>query len=139
MIEPQYFVPALNYGQIAAGKVVPFTLNPRRKFIPLPKTARPNDRFCEFEVLGSSLIDLGISDGDLLTCKVTFNITEIKPKTICIVRILPTDEETAKMLEIDVANETITLIGANKTFKPRTFFIDEVEILAIAVELRKKL
>lgn len=138
-METQFFVPVMSYGQIAAGNVVPFTSNPRKKYIPLPQNAKPNDRFCEFEVSGDSLQSLGILDGDLLTCKINFTIAEIKPSTVCIVRIIPTAEETAKMVEIDVATETITLIGANPKYKPRTFFFDEIEILAIAVELRKKL
>lgn len=135
-LKPLFAVQGYRVGQIGAGTVVPFKTPSTKRWIPLPKNARAFDHFDEYEVSGDSLEGRRIFDGDILTCRRNFDISEITPNKICIVRILPTGEETAKMVEIDIDTETVTLRGANKSYIPRTFFIDEIEILAVAVEGR---
>lgn len=128
-------VEAQNLGQIGAGTVVEFTPREARKWIPLPKTARPFDQFAEYEVCGDSLEDLGIKDGFLLTCRKNFELSEIRPNKVCIVHVIPTDEQTAKLVSIN-NDGTITLNGANSEYKAKTYFADEIQILALVVEFR---
>ena len=122
--------------QIGAGKVVDFIPRSEKAWIPLPPNARPFDQFCEFTVSGDSLAGHGISDGDLLTCRKNFELSEIKPSKVCIIYIHPTGELTAKFLRIN-NDGTITVIAANPKYKPKTYFADEVQILALADEHRR--
>lgn len=138
MIKPFYVTEAINAGQIACGKVIPFDTYLHRTMIPLPPNARPFDKFLEYEVFGNSLENLGIKDGDLLTCRRNFEQWEIKPQTVCIVRIIPTNDTTAKMVKNN-DDGTILIYGASDSYKPQIYFENEIEILAIAIEYRRKL
>lgn len=135
-LKPLIVVPARPQGQIGAGKVVPFTPRDEQEWIPLPKNARPSDRFDKYEISGDSLEGIGILDGFILTCRTNFNISEIKADTVCIVLILPANEQTAKMVRVDPARARITLIGASRHYKPQSYHIDDIEILAICDEIR---
>lgn len=138
-LKPLIVIPARAQGQIAAGKIVPFTPQQQRHWIPLPKNARAFDTYDEYEVCGDSLEGIGIFDGHYLTCRTKFDISDIKPGKVCIVQILVTNEQTAKMIELNAGDGTVTLIGANPNYKPQTFFTDEIEILAIVEEVRWKI
>lgn len=133
-----YFIESKSLGQIGCGKVVPFTPRDKRKWIPLPKDAKAFHQFTEYEVCGDSLSGERIFDGDLLTCRINFELSEIKPHKICIVRVLSTNEELAK--KVSISNDgTVTLSSANPNYPPLIFFADEIEILAIVVEARFQL
>ncbi len=132
-----YFIEAANLGQVAAGKVVEFLPRECRKWIPLPKGARAFHQYAEYEICGDSLEGLNIFDGDLLTCRKNFELSEVKPKKICIVRLLHTNEQIAKMVRLN-DDGTVTLSGANPRFVAQTYFADEVEIMALVVEVRRQ-
>lgn len=138
-LQPLIVTSARSQGQIAAGKVIPLTPRDKHKWIPLPKNARVSDKYDEYEVCGDSLEGLHIYDGMILTCRITFDITDVKPHKICIVQILPSNEQTAKMVHLNACDGTVTLIGANPSYRPQTFFTDEIEILAIVEEVRWKI
>jgi len=131
-------VEVLDLGQIGAGKVVDFVPRSKKRWIPLPHDARAFDVFCDFEVSGSSLLGTGIDSGDYLTCRRNFELWEIKPEKICILLIHPLAELTAKKIRLN-NDGTVTISGANPNFEPRTFFADEIEIVALAVEHRRKI
>ena len=133
---PPLFIEAASLGQIGAGKIVPFTPRDQRKWIPVPKGARAFDQFSEYEVCGDSLTGLNIHDGDLLTCRKNFELSEVRPNKICIVRLLTTGEQIAKLVRLN-CDGTVTLSGANPRFEPQTYFADEIEILAMVVEVRR--
>lgn len=139
MLEPLIVIPARAQGQIGAGKVVDFLPLNKHKWIPLPKNAKTSDRFDDYEICGESLEGIGIFDGMSLTCRTTFEISDIKPHKVCIVLLLHTNEQTAKMVQINHQEETVTLIGANPNYKSTTYFYDEIQILAIADEVRRKI
>lgn len=133
-----YFLEVQELGQIGAGRIVPFPfVKPKKKWIPLPKGARSFDQFREYEVCGDSLEELRIYDGDLLTCRTNFEISEVKPNKICIVYIVPKNEQTAKMVQIN-GDGTVTLLGANPKYKPQIYFVNEIQILALVDEVRFK-
>ncbi len=132
-----YYVEAVNFGQIGAGRVVPFVPRSERKWIPLPKNARAFDKFAEYEVSGDSLEGIGIYDGNLLTCRTNFELSEVKPNKVCVIYLRVTGEQIAKMIKLN-HDGTLTLFGANPRFEPRTYFIDEIEILALVEEVRRK-
>lgn len=136
-LHPQFIVPARAQGQVGAGKIVEFTPRNQRRWIPLPPNARPNDKYDDYEVCGDSLEGIGIYDGFLLSCRTTFNISDVKPKkTVCIILLHATNEQTAKMVDINAEEGLITLIGANPNYKPTPYFFDEVEIIAVVEEVR---
>lgn len=135
-LQPLIVVPARAQGQIGAGKVVEFRPRNKRNWIPLPRNARTFDLFDEYEVNGDSLEGIGIFDGNLLTCRTNFDISEVKPNRVCIVYIRHLNEQTAKMVVVN-NDQTVTLFGANPHYKPETFFADEIQILAIVEEVRQ--
>lgn len=138
-LSPLYEVSARAQGQIGCGKVVEFLPKNKWQWIPLPSNARTSDRYDEYIVSGDSLEGIGIHDDYKLTCRTTFEIWEVKPNRVCIVLLLDTNEQTAKMVQINHEEETVTLIGANPNYKPKTYFYDEVQILAIVEEVRRKI
>lgn len=136
------YIEAARLGQIGAGKVVPFPQqiedesdDDNKIWIPLPKGARTFDKFAEYEVCGDSLQEIGIKHGYKLTCRTNFELWEVKPDKVCIVYINSTNEKTAKMVRLN-NDGTVTLCGANAKYKPKTYFADEIEILALVIEAR---
>ena len=106
--------------------------NPKKKTIPMPKRAKPADRFCEFEI-ENNRPKIGFSKGDLLTCRINFDLSEITPNTVCVVRIESENRETVGKADFNSKGEIVSFTASRK-YPP-----EDVEILAIAVELRKSL
>lgn len=122
----------------SASNIIQFPVkNSKSTWIPLPSNARFSDCFDEYICFNDCLEDLGIYDGYKLTCRTSFELSEIKSKTLCIVLFLETNEQTAKLVTIDRKNQTVTLYGASKHFQPITLFDNEIQILAIVEEVRR--
>jgi SOS-response transcriptional repressor LexA len=136
-LESPFFVEVANLGQIGAGKVVPFTPRDKKRWASLPKNARSFDQFTEFEVCGDSLEGRRILNGDILLCRTNFEPSEISPTDICIIRVLPTGDEFAKMIRQN-GDGTITILAANPKYDPIVVFEDQVQILALVVEAKFK-
>lgn len=129
------FIEVYSLGQIGAGKVVEFVPKEKKHWMPLPKHARYFDQFVEFDVSGNSLSGIGITDGMILTCRRNFELSEIKNR-VCIVYFHVTGEMSAKMVRPN-DDGTVSIISADPDLSENTYFADEVEILALAIEKRE--
>ena len=118
--ESSYEIPLL--GAIAAGNPIEAIENPD-EYISVPSNfMSPNNQYFGLKVKGLSMIDKGIFDGDVAVIKKTSSILNGK-----IAAVLTNDNEiTLKTINID--NNKIYLIPANKNFEEKMFNIDEVQI-----------
>ncbi len=118
--ETSYEIPLL--GAIAAGNPIEAIENPD-EYISVPSNfMSPNNQYFGLKVKGLSMIDKGIFDGDVAVIKKTSSVLNGK-----IAAVLTNDNEiTLKTINID--NNKIYLIPANKNFEEKIFNIDEVQI-----------
>lgn len=122
------------YGEIGAGRVVPFI--PQSELIPIvvPEYMADLDIFT-LQVRGISLQNVGIDDGDILICSRRFGWRQITPKTICAVMITATQELVAKKI-IREAN-LLTLRASGGNIKDLKFTPDDIEIKGIAIGFQR--
>ena len=115
-----YEIPLL--GSIAAGNPIEAIENPD-EYISVPSNfMSPNNQYFGLKVKGLSMIDKGIFDGDVAVIKKTSSVLNGK-----IAAVLTNDNEiTLKTINID--NNKIYLIPANKNFEEKIFNINEVQI-----------
>ncbi len=118
--ETSYEIPLL--GAIAAGNPIEAIENPD-EYISVPSNfMSPNNQYFGLKVKGLSMIDKGIFDGDVAVIKKTTSVLNGK-----IAAVLTNDNEiTLKTINID--NNKIYLIPANKNFEEKIFNINEVQI-----------
>ncbi len=118
--ESSYEIPLL--GSIAAGNPIEAIENPD-EYISVPSDfMSPNNQYFGLKVKGLSMIDKGIFDGDVAVIKKTASVLNGK-----IAAVLTNDNEiTLKTINID--NNKIYLIPANKNFEEKIFNINEVQI-----------
>ena len=118
--ESSYEIPLL--GAIAAGNPIEAIENPD-EYISVPSNfMSPNNQYFGLKVKGLSMIDKGIFDGDVAVIKQTSSVLNGK-----IAAVLTNDNEiTLKTINID--NNKIYLIPANKNFEEKIFNIHEVQI-----------
>ena len=118
--ESSYEIPLL--GAIAAGNPIEAIENPD-EYISVPSNfMSPNNQYFGLKVKGLSMIDKGIFDGDVAVIKKTSSVLNGK-----IAAVLTNDNEiTLKTINID--NNKIYLIPANKNFEKKIFNINEVQI-----------
>ena len=118
--ESSYEIPLL--GAIAAGNPIEAIENPD-EYISVPSNfMSPNNQYFGLKVKGLSMIDKGIFDGDVAVIKKTSSVLNGK-----IAAVLTNDNEiTLKTINID--NNKIYLIPANKNFEEKIFNITEVQI-----------
>ena len=118
--ESSYEIPLL--GAIAAGNPIEAIENPD-EYISVPSNfMSPNNQYFGLKVKGLSMIDKGIFDGDVAVIKKTSSVLNGK-----IAAVLTNDNEiTLKTINID--NNKIYLIPANKNFEEKIFNINEVQI-----------
>ena len=118
--ESSYEIPLL--GTIAAGNPIEAIDNPD-EYISVPSNfMSPNNQYFGLKVKGLSMIDKGIFDGDVAVIKKTSSVLNGK-----IAAVLTNDNEiTLKTINID--NNKIYLIPANKNFEEKIFNINEVQI-----------
>ena len=118
--ESSYEIPLL--GAIAAGNPIEAIENPD-EYISVPSNfMSPNNQYFGLKVKGLSMIDKGIFDGDVAVIKKTSSVLNGK-----IAAVLTNDNEiTLKTINID--NNRIYLIPANKNFEEKIFNINDVQI-----------
>ena len=118
--ESSYEIPLL--GAIAAGNPIEAIENPD-EYISVPSNfMSPNNQYFGLKVKGLSMIDKGIFDGDVAVIKKTSSVLNGK-----IAAVLTNDNEiTLKTINID--NNKIYLIPANKNFEEKIFNINDVQI-----------
>ena len=118
--ESSYEIPLL--GAIAAGNPIEAIENPD-EYISVPSNfMSPNNQYFGLKVKGLSMIDKGIFDGVVAVIKKTSSVLNGK-----IAAVLTNDNEiTLKTINID--NNKIYLIPANKNFEEKIFNINDVQI-----------
>jgi len=118
--ESSYEIPLL--GAIAAGNPIEAIENPD-EYISIPSNfMSPNNQYFGLKVKGLSMIDKGIFDGDVAVIKKTSSVLNGK-----IAAVLTNDNEIT-LKTININNNKICLIPANKNFEEKIFNIDEVQI-----------
>ena len=118
--ESSYEIPLL--GAIAAGNPIEAIENPD-EYISVPSNfMSPNNQYFGLKVKGLSMIDKGIFDGDVAVIKKTSSVLNGK-----IAAVLTNDNEIT-LKTININNNKIYLIPANKNFEEKIFNIEEVQI-----------
>ena len=109
-------------GSIAAGDPIEAIEN-TNEFVNIPSDfIRPNNQYFGLKVNGLSMIEKGIFEGDIAIIKKTNSALNGK-----IAAVLTTNNEiTLKIINIE--NNKIHLIPANKNYKEKVFNINEVQI-----------
>ena len=118
--ESSYEIPLL--GAIAAGNPIEAIENPD-EYISIPSNfMSPNNQYFGLKVKGLSMIDKGIFDGDVAVIKKTSSVLNGK-----IAAVLTNDNEIT-LKTININNNKIYLIPANKNFEEKIFNVDEVQV-----------
>ncbi len=118
--ESSHEIPLL--GAIAAGNPIEAIDNPD-EYISVPSNfMSPNNQYFGLKVKGLSMIDKGIFDGDVAVIKKTSSVLNGK-----IAAVLTNDNEIT-LKTININNNKIYLIPANKNFEEKIFNINDVQI-----------
>jgi SOS-response transcriptional repressor LexA len=124
-----------DYGQIGAGQTVEFLPSVRRRKIVRPATARPYDDLISIRVAGDSLRDDGIFDGDRVTCRRNFEMSEVKNGRLVVARIPEGGLVIKHFYLFDSGCEPRVLLrSANSNYEDLDYELGEVEIKAIVIE-----
>jgi SOS-response transcriptional repressor LexA len=120
-----------NYGEIGAGRVVPFV--PREDYVPVvvPEGVPADDSVGTLTVRGVSLEEEGIFDGDQLVLKRNFTKRDIKPDTICAVYIQSTGELVAKKVFASPFKGHVILRASGGGLKDIHVPEDDIEIRGV--------
>lgn len=114
-------------GRISAG--TPIEAIPENQFIDLSNLFQGSDRFA-LQVKGTSMIDEGILDGDVIICKKT----NVANEGDIVVALVDHHHVTLKRLSYKVSG-MITLIPANPILKPRAYAPERIYIQGIYIGL----
>ena len=109
-------------GSISAGDPIEAIQNPE-EFISVPSNfISPNNQYFGLKVNGLSMIEKGIFDGDSAIIKKTSSVLNGKIAAIL------TDQNEITLKIIEIKENQIHLIPANKSFSKKIFNINEVQI-----------
>ena len=109
-------------GSISAGNPIEAIENPD-EFISIPTNLiTPNNQYFGLKVNGFSMIEKGIFDGDIAIIKKTNSSLNGK-----VAAVLTSDNEITLKI-INIKNDKIHLIPANKNYKEKIMNINEVQI-----------
>ncbi len=109
-------------GSIAAGNPIEAIENPE-EFINVPANfISPNNQYFGLKVNGLSMIEKGIFDGDIAIIKKTNTVLNGK-----IAAVLTVDNEIT-LKTVNIKNNKIHLIPANKSYSEKIFDVNEVQI-----------
>ena len=115
-----YEIPLL--GSIAAGDPIQALDNPD-EYINVPASfISPNNQYFGLKVIGLSMIDKGIFDGDIAVIKKTNSVLNGKIAAIL------TSENEITLKTIKIVDNKIHLIPANKSYTEKILDIREVQI-----------
>ena len=119
-------------GSIAAGNPIEAIENPD-EFISVPSNfITPNNQYFGLKVSGLSMIEKGIFDGDIAVIKKTNSSLNGK-----IAAVLTNNNEIT-LKTINIKNDKIHLIPANKNYKEKIMNINEVQIQGILSGIIRK-
>ena len=109
-------------GSISAGDPIEAIENPE-EFVNVPSNfISPNNQYFGLKVNGLSMIEKGIFDGDIAIIKKTNKVLNGK-----IAAVLTVDNEIT-LKTVNIQNNKIHLIPANKSYSEKIFDISEVQI-----------
>ena len=118
--QDSYEIPLLGY--ISAGDPIEAIENPD-EYINVPSSfISPNNQYFGLKVNGLSMIEKGIFDGDIAIIKKTNSVNNGK-----IAAVLTIDNEIT-LKTINIKQNKIHLIPANKSYSEKIFNLDEVQI-----------
>lgn len=119
------------YGEIGAGRVVPFT--PRNMTTPIvvPANTPADDKIGTMIVRGVSLEDEEIYDGDILLLRRDITRKDITANTICAVYIRSTGELVAKKLVYGNRGDYVTLRSSGGGLADVYYHADDIEVRGI--------
>ena len=115
-------------GKIAAGSPVEAIQNEISR-IPLPVSLNKNDNFFGLKILGDSMIEAGINDGDTVIIK---KADKADNGQIVVALI---DDYEAMLKRIRVKGKTVALESANKNYETKIFGPDRVKVQGVLVSL----
>jgi SOS-response transcriptional repressor LexA len=122
------------YGEIGAGRVVPFI--PQSELVPVLVPEYLKDcGICTLKVCGVSLENEGVYSGDLLICRERFTWRHITPDTVCAVLITATGELVAK--KVIRGSNMLILRASGGGIRDRQCSPDDIEIKAIAIGFQR--
>ncbi len=110
-------------GSISAG--CPIEAIPDQNYFEIGQVFQANDQFA-LRVKGISMIDEGIVDGDIILC----SQTTVAKEGDVVVALIDQDNVTLKRISYKVSG-LITLVPANKEFKPRAYLPERIRIQGI--------
>ena len=109
-------------GSISAGDPIEAIENPE-EFVNVPSNfISPNNQYFGLKVNGLSMIEKGIFDGDIAIIKKTNTVLNGK-----IAAVLTVDNEIT-LKTVNIKNNKIHLIPANKSYSEKIFDVNEVQI-----------
>jgi len=118
--QDSYDIPLLGY--ISAGDPIEAIENPN-EYINVPSSfISPNNQYFGLKINGLSMIEKGIFDGDIAIIKKTNSVNNGK-----IAAVLTIDNEIT-LKTINIKQNKIHLIPANKSYSEKIFNLDEVQI-----------
>ena len=115
-------------GNIAAGTPIEAIQNEVSR-IPLPNNIEKNGEFFGLKVVGDSMIDAGINDGDTVIVKKT----ETADNGKIVVALI--DDNEAMLKRIRRKGKTVALESANRNYETKIFGPDRVKVQGILVSL----
>jgi SOS-response transcriptional repressor LexA len=126
------------YGEVGAGRVVPFVPREETVTVIVPRGVADRDHIGTLVVRGPSLSNEGIFDGDILVFRTNIQSSEITHQTICIVRF-DTGELQAKKVVYDGRGHTICLRSSGGGIEDVFYPVDQIEILGIVIGMHRLL
>ena len=119
-------------GSIAAGDPIEAIENPN-DFIDIPSNfISPNNQYFGLKVNGLSMIEEGIFDGDIAIIKKANSALSGKIAAVL------TNENEITLKKINIINNKVHLIPANKNYKEKIVNIDEIQIQGILTGIIRK-
>lgn len=135
---PQEVADVHDYGQIGAGTVIPFVPREATRTVVIPKGLAKPSEVGTMTVSGDSLSGDGINDGDILVFRMNHNTRQIKPESICVVKIHTTEELAAKHVLRHVDGpRRIALRSTHPDYPDRHFDEQDVEILGLVFAVQR--
>ena len=115
-------------GSIAAGTPIEAIQNEVTR-IPLPENIEKNGEFFGLKVIGDSMVEAGINDGDTVVIKKTDTAENGK----IVVALI--DDHEAMLKRLRRKGKTVALESANRNYETKIFGPDRVKVQGILVSL----
>lgn len=125
-----------HYGEIGAGRVIPFIPRDETTTVYLPEAGRNPDSIGTVRVRGNSLVNLGIFDGDTLIFSKTFTKKSITPRTVCVLFVQSFGELMAKKVLFNQKG-VLTLRSSGDGVKDIYVEPEDVDIWGVVIGMQR--